>query len=112
MYTDEFLIFWQSYPRRIAKIAAFKAWLKALKMVSSAQELIDGAKRYAIYISGGDLQFVKHPATWLNAGCWEDEYISSQAEVSPEESRRQARMRGFEKTGFWNDDWGQRPTSH
>ncbi len=67
-----FEVFWAAYPRRIAKFKARTAFDKALKH-STAEEIIAGARRYAKEREGQDPQFTKHPATWLNGGCWEDE---------------------------------------
>ena len=64
--------FWLIYPRRIAKFKARTAWDKALKF-SSEEEILEGAQRYAIEREGEDQQYTKHPATWLNGGCWMDD---------------------------------------
>ena len=64
--------FWAVYPRRIAKFKARTAWDKALKH-SSEQEILDGARRYAIERRDADQQYTKHPTTWLNGGCWMDD---------------------------------------
>lgn len=64
--------FWSTYPRRIAKANAVKAWQKAIK-ATDPLAIIDAAARYAASVGGKDKQFVKHPATWLNGGCWDDE---------------------------------------
>lgn len=71
--------FWAVYPRRIAKLTARKAWDKALKH-SPEQEILDGARRYAVERRDEDRQFTKHPATWLNGGCWMDEPGSNRTE--------------------------------
>jgi len=34
---------------------------------------MDGARRYAEARAGQDPQYTAHPATWLNAGRWDDE---------------------------------------
>ena len=73
-YTDDFENFWRTYPRRIEKKSAFKAWKTALKSGATADEIIAGAARYAKYRAGEPARFTKHPSTWLNRGCWEDEY--------------------------------------
>lgn len=64
--------FWQCYPRRVAKLAAKKAYEKALKCATH-QQIMEGVERYAIHTRSTEHQFIKHPASWLNAGCWEDE---------------------------------------
>lgn len=73
-YTDDFENFWRTYPRRIEKKSAFKAWKTALKGGATTDEIIAGAARYAKYRAGEPERFTKHPSTWLNQGCWEDEY--------------------------------------
>jgi len=63
--------FWKTYPKRIAKGAAQKAWATALKS-ASAEDIIAGASRYA-NDRKRDPNFTAHPATWLNAQRWLDE---------------------------------------
>lgn len=62
--------FWRVFPRRVAKFKARTAWDKARKYASS-EEILEGARRYALEM--GDSQYIKHPTTWLNQGCWLDE---------------------------------------
>lgn len=76
-YTDDFENFWHTYPRRIEKKSAFKAWRTALKSGATADEITAGAARYAKYRAGEPERFTKHPSTWLNQGCWEDEYSTA-----------------------------------
>jgi biotin operon repressor len=69
-YSDsEFESFWSNYPKKVDKGAAVRAFKKALK-TSPAVEIIEGAKRYAEDPNLPDKQFIKHPATWLNAEAW------------------------------------------
>jgi hypothetical protein len=63
--------FWVIYPRRTGKITARKAWDRAIKFADGA-EILAGAERYRDD-PNRDPQFTKHPETWLNAGCWNDE---------------------------------------
>lgn len=69
---DGFANFWATYPRRIGKGAALKAWKKALK-TATAEQILAGAERYAQIRAGDDPQYTAHPATWLNQQRWEDE---------------------------------------
>jgi hypothetical protein len=64
--------FWQQYPKKVAKLAAQKAFAQAVKKTAS-QEILAGVMRYAAERDGQDSKFTKHPATWLKSGCWEDE---------------------------------------
>jgi hypothetical protein len=65
--------FWAAYPRRKAKEAARKAFAKAVENGTAVETLIAGAQRYAVERNGENPKYTKHPATWLNGGCWEDE---------------------------------------
>jgi hypothetical protein len=73
--SDQFEQFWGLYPRKIAKGYARKAWPKALKL-TDFDTIMDGVQRYADYVDGKDLQYVKHGASWLNSEGWSDEYES------------------------------------
>lgn len=68
----EFDEFWQCYPRKIAKLAAQKAYEKARRSGVSQQELIAGVERYIRHKPAyADWAF---PASWLNKGRWADEW--------------------------------------
>lgn len=68
----EFDRFWRVYPRREAKGAARRAYEKARK-TAAVETIIEGATRYAKERAFEDPKYTKHPATWLNGLCWEDE---------------------------------------
>lgn len=68
---QDFEKFWVAYPNKRGKQAAEKAFIKALNLVT-AETLIAGAERYANDPNLPEPKYVKHPATWLNAGCWGD----------------------------------------
>jgi hypothetical protein len=65
--------FWQVYPKRKAKDAARKAFAAAVKRGADPGPIIASAQRYALERQGQPPRWTKHPATWLNGGCWEDE---------------------------------------
>jgi hypothetical protein len=66
--------FWPLYPKRVAKGAARKAFIRILVAErATVGELKAGAARYAAERAGKDEEFTKHPATWLNGECWKDE---------------------------------------
>jgi hypothetical protein len=70
---EAFERFWAVYPKRVAKEAARKAFAKAVENGTTVETLIAGAQRYAVKRQGQDPKYTKHPATWLNGGCWQDE---------------------------------------
>ena len=68
-----FGLFWDAYPRHIAKAKARKAFEAALKKVR-ANVVLEGAKAYRRHVGDGDPKFIAHPTTWLNAERWDDDY--------------------------------------
>lgn len=73
--------FWKVFPRRVAKQAALRMYKRAQKLTTSA-EILRAAKLYAQERLGQDAAFTKHPATWLNAGCWGDYPQEEKTETS------------------------------
>ena len=90
VYSQEFLAFWRSYPRRVGKGAAWKAWQKANPTNGVNEEILSAvtaqSKSQAWKRNGGE--FIPHPATWLNQRRWEDDPDNSgkhrPGDVSPE----------------------------
>jgi hypothetical protein len=66
---SEFDTFWSYYPKKVDKGAAIRAFRKAVKDEAVAV-IIEGAQRYADDPNLPDKQFIKNPATWLNAEAW------------------------------------------
>jgi len=64
--------FWRMYPRKVAKLEAQKAW-KQMTREYSPEEIIAGLERNLPALQTRDKQYIKHPASWLRAGCWMDE---------------------------------------
>lgn len=93
---ESFEIFWEAYPRRVAKGEARKAWPAAVKKASdgrmgtpaeishgAALAIIEGAKRYASEVAGSEAKFIAHPASWLRAERWGDEPGANRARSGP-----------------------------
>lgn len=99
----EFTEFWKVYPAKVAKLAAMKAYEKARKL-ATAQELIEGVARYRQHKPAW--QAYAHPASWLNAGRWLDDYDAPAVPIARElpdwyaeqyaaaEAREKARQQG------------------
>lgn len=68
----ECLTLYQAYPRHIAPAAAYRAIGKALQ-VKPFDYLIAAVNRYAKSVQATDPQYIAHPATWFNAGRYDDE---------------------------------------
>lgn len=68
---DDFDKFWLSYPRKVAKGDAEKAWKKHKPDLNRCLAALDIAKRSPDWLKDGG-QFIPYPATWLNGKRWED----------------------------------------
>lgn len=72
---SRFDAFWRVYPKKVGKQDAQKAW----KKIAPDEELTDTIIRAVETAKQKDSRFreerfIPHPATWLNAGSWENEY--------------------------------------
>jgi len=70
---SEFESFYLSYPRKVAKPQARKAWSKNKCVLAEVLPALEQHKK-----TWKDPQFVPYPATWLNQRRWEDETIVKQ----------------------------------
>ena len=72
---DFFDEFWAVYPRRTGKGAARKAFIGAVGNGTPATVIIEGAIRFRdnCVAINKEVQFIPHPATWLNQERWEDD---------------------------------------
>ena len=69
--SDRFDEFYSTYPRKVGRKAAVRAWEKALRDGADADEIVAGARRYSADSNlSTDRRYIPHPATWLNAGRW------------------------------------------
>lgn len=121
--TDEpegFAEFYAAFPRHVARSAAAHAYRRAVQRVS-AEALLAAAKRYGQECAGKDAEFIKHPATWLNGGCWADEPVGLTLVHLPKPFEptnldgwigRLEIFHGLKEgiaAGGWQEEWGGRP---
>ena len=81
---------YNAYPRKVGKKDALKAIAKAIKQLDDDGRdgqvfLLDRVMAYAKATSGGDKQFIPHPATWFNRGSYDDDPSEWDKERHPEE---------------------------
>lgn len=81
-----FEVFWERYPRKVAKQAALKAFTKIIKAQPDVEKFmktllasVDMWKGNRQWTKDGG-RFIPHPATWLNRGSWEDVKYSGKEE--------------------------------
>ncbi len=73
IYTSNFLTFWQAYPRKVGKDAAWKAWKKRNGDLPPLDELLSILELHKHSEQWQDKKYIPHASTWLNQGRWEDE---------------------------------------
>lgn len=77
MPVNGFEVFWQAYPRRVGKQAAFREYAK-LKVTAELQAKILGAlaaqRTNRRWLEDGG-RYIPNPATWLHQGRWDDEPV-------------------------------------
>lgn len=73
-----FTMFWERYPRKVAKADAVKAFTKLIKsqrdvdkFMSTLISSLEWWKRQQTWTKDNG-RYIPYPATWLNRGCWED----------------------------------------
>ena len=87
--------FWKIYPRKVAKQAALKSWVKIIQ-TTDPEIVIQGATRYLLDPNRSPT-YTAHPATWLNAHRWLDDALPVR-NVSPEEKREKELQLSKQKT--------------
>lgn len=73
-YSEDFLAFWEKYPRKVNKGQAWKAYAKKRDAGRLPEDLLErlGNKCLCDQWRKDNGEFIPHPATWLNAEGWED----------------------------------------
>ena len=79
----DFELFWDHYPRKVAKGNARKAFKKAVEKVDVALILFM-VHDYAESVKNKDPKFIPHPATWLNGERWADQLEQSKDDSTDE----------------------------
>lgn len=89
--------FWGLYPRRVAKKEAKHAWNKigAKNHPKIMAALYEWAR---IWKDRGEMQYVPHPATWLNGERWEDDFPPDHRPYTPQQARQERAEEKGERT--------------
>lgn len=81
---DAFARFWSAYPNKKSKGRAQKAFEKLNpneQLLATILEAIERAKTSVQWTKNSG-EYIPHPASWLNAAGWEDEFSNESYEVS------------------------------
>lgn len=94
-FGEDFEKFWNTYPKKVEKIAARKAFVKAVQQFG-LDEVMAGVVRLANDPNLPPKQFIPYPASWLNAGGWTNEPYPAREETAEEKAERIAKLRRIE----------------
>jgi hypothetical protein len=103
-YTQEFLKFWEVYPRKVGKAAAFKAWKAKNGTRPPAGDLIkiiETHKQSTQWNREGG-QYIPNPATWINQERWEDDLSNNGtplSNLSPKQQHNARVLQDFIENG-------------
>jgi hypothetical protein len=87
---DLFIEFWNAYPRKLDKAAAFRAFKSALKR-TKFEDILAGVIAYR-NDPARNPDFTKYPATWLNSDAWENAASPSAEAIQSRNERREREL--------------------
>lgn len=81
--TDDFLSFWEAYPKKVGKGAAWNAWKKTAKHRPPHDKVIEALNNHkqSEQWTKENGQYIPNPATWLNQHRWEDRLNDGQGPI-------------------------------
>lgn len=82
-HEEAFNQFWRSYPRRVGKGTARRAFAKAIHM-TDLQTMLKAIEAYKAHKPA--YQDFCHPSTWLNGERWDDEWETPQSDRYAQEA--------------------------
>jgi len=89
----EFQTFWDSYPRKVAKLDALKAWVKGA-CDGKLGEILAGLESWKRTEQWGDVEKIPYPATFLNGKRWQE---TPQKGVTKNEQKGERTKRAIER---------------
>jgi hypothetical protein len=99
---DGFDEFWKLYPRRVAKLAAQKAWAKLTQ--TDADAAIAALPDHVALWSQRRIEHIPHASSWITGRRWDDEITPPRQTISDHEffringySRHQAELWALEQ---------------
>ena len=69
VYTDNFDVFWNSYPTKVGRDKAIESWNKKKPPINEVLQALQWQKQSLQWKKG----FIPNPSTYLNQGRWKDE---------------------------------------
>ena len=78
-----FAEFWETYPRRVGRKAAEKKYAALATCEEVHTAIMHGLRQQLPAMRAKEIEFVPHPATWLNQGRWMDETVKPKLDLIP-----------------------------
>lgn len=88
IYTSNFEFFWEAYPKKVGKGAAFKAYKNIKQPRPTLSTILESVEAHQKTEQWKNKQFIPNPQTWLNQRRWEDEIeckINGTSRKTPEQ---------------------------
>ena len=73
IYTSDFENFWQVYPKKVGKGAAYQSWQKIKPNRELQAKITQSIEQQKKSDQWQDVKYIPNPATWLNQGRWDDQ---------------------------------------
>ena len=75
VYSEDFLIFWSEYPKKVGKGEAFKQWKKAKLSEGDKKDILTALKwqKKSDRWRSSNGRYIPNPATYISQRRWEDE---------------------------------------
>lgn len=104
--------FWSLYPKKVEKKTAMEKLERIKKSGVPFENVMEGLKKYLLWLKSTTewRPDPKHPATWLNKECWNDEHptgVLSPGTSDQMEIEQAVKM--FAKIGVWSRYAGPEP---
>jgi len=80
-YDEDFTSFWNAYPKKVGKGAAWSAWKRAKPPATSILLTVLEQQKDSEQWTRENGRFIPHPATWINQKRWDDEIHGSSRQV-------------------------------
>ena len=81
-YSAGFCCFWQTYPVKKQKAQAWKVW-RRLRLDPLAAEICASIQAHLDNDTAWKRGYIKYPASYLTAGCWQDEFGGTASTGNP-----------------------------
>ena len=86
IYIDQFEEFWNLYDKKVSRSKAESSYRSAMKKTDHNTIMSALTKQKKLW-EGRDKAYIKHPTTWLNQECWNDE-IEDLQPAKPKPSKK------------------------